>query len=188
MDVSPEQAREALASIEKITRQTRKAIAESGGGRMLIIWGIIWVIGFIGTHYWQNTGYEGLLWMVLNITGAVLTYLNARKTSQRVRQAGESRLGYFWLAIILYAALFLLIQPTIDPRQVVMVFVLMSMLGYVLMGIWLKASVIGWTGVVTTAASLISYLLFSEIFFLLMALFGGGTLIGAGLYISRKWK
>jgi len=187
MDISPEQAREALASIEKITRQTKKAIAQSGGGQMLVIWGSIWVIGFIGTHFMQGTGMEGLLWMVLNSIGAILTYLFTRQASGRIRTQGDNRLGLLWLSLMVYSILLFFVFPTVDPRQIVMVFVLVSMLGYVLMGIWLKAPVIGWTGVLTTIAALISYLFFSEIFFLLMAIFGGGTLIGAGLYILKKW-
>ena len=47
MNISPNEAEEALAAIQKMTQKTRHSIASSGAYIFLIITGIIWLVGFL---------------------------------------------------------------------------------------------------------------------------------------------
>ncbi len=51
MNISPDEAEEALAAIQKMTQKTRHSIASSGAYIFLIITGIIWLVGFLSTQF-----------------------------------------------------------------------------------------------------------------------------------------
>ena len=51
MNISPNEAEEALAVIQKMSQRTRHAIASSNAHISLIITGFVWLIGFLGTQF-----------------------------------------------------------------------------------------------------------------------------------------
>ena len=51
MNLSPDEAEEALAAIQKMTQKTRQSIASSGAYIFLIFTGIIWLVGFVSTQF-----------------------------------------------------------------------------------------------------------------------------------------
>ena len=54
MDISPNEAEEALKAIQIMTQKTRHSIASSGAHISLIITGIVWMIGFLATQFLQG--------------------------------------------------------------------------------------------------------------------------------------
>ncbi|MBK5108310.1 MAG: hypothetical protein JJE12_09265, partial [Anaerolineales bacterium] len=54
MDISPNEAEEALEAIQLITQRTRHSIASSGADISLIITGLVWMIGFLATQFLQG--------------------------------------------------------------------------------------------------------------------------------------
>ncbi len=52
MNISPEEAQEALAAIELTKAKTRKGYGYAG--YYLMIWGTVWFIGFLVSQYQQS--------------------------------------------------------------------------------------------------------------------------------------
>ena len=46
MNISPNEAEEALAAIQKMTQKTRHSIASGGAYITLIVTGIVWLVGY----------------------------------------------------------------------------------------------------------------------------------------------
>ena len=51
MNISPTEAEEALAAIQTMMKKTRRAISSSGAYVFLIIWGVVWLLGFLGSQF-----------------------------------------------------------------------------------------------------------------------------------------
>jgi hypothetical protein len=62
------------------------------------------------------------------------------------------------------------------------------MFGYIAMGLWFRLPPLIGVGAAVTAIALLSYSLLPDYFYLVMALFGGGTLIGHGLFWLGPWR
>jgi hypothetical protein len=137
----------------------------------------------------------GLVWMVLVSLGIACS-LGLGIAEQRrpvVQRAQGRKLGLqillFWTAIIAYAEAlgWLLPLPTMGARQVVIVTIVM--LGYVVLGIWLRSSILSLIGLGVTLATFAGWhWLLPRDFMLWMAVFGGGGLFLPGLYVQLRWK
>jgi hypothetical protein len=76
-------------------------------------------------------------------------------------------------------------QP-IDGKRLAMYIILFVVVGWLAMGLLLSAYAI-WPGLVITALALVAYFLLPGIFYLIMAILGGGGMIALGLYIRSRW-
>lgn len=176
-----------LRVIRQVMEQTRRSIAVGGGGYFMIIWGVVWLVGFLGTQFLEGTA-EGWLWLSVDALGALASVAVGYRLGTRMRVRPGWRLGLFWLALIVYAGLWAWILLPPDGMRLALFIVTAAMFGYVVMGIWLSSQLIAWVGVGVTALALAGYFLLPAYFAAWMALLGGGTLIGSGLYISRRWR
>ena len=50
MEISKEQAQDSLNQIEDVAMRTRRKVAASSAGPILIIWGAIWFVAYLGTY------------------------------------------------------------------------------------------------------------------------------------------
>ena len=50
MEISKQQAQDSLNQIKDVAVQTRRKIASSSVGPILIIWGTIWFVAYLGTY------------------------------------------------------------------------------------------------------------------------------------------
>jgi len=185
-EVSAREAMEALAAVREVERRTKHAISASGGGRIVTVWGFVWVVGFLSSHFLQ--GYPlGWIWFGLNIVGAVATVWIVARTARRVRDPVGPRIGALWLAIVGYGMVWVVLSAPLTGLQVGALLSSIAMFGYVVMGLWLDRAFL-WIGLSVTAAIVAGYFLLPAIFGLWMAVFGGGALIVAGLRIQRRWR
>jgi hypothetical protein len=67
-----------------------------------------------------------------------------------------------------------------------MYIILFVMVGWIAMGLLLSFGSI-WPGVTITALALTGYFLLPGVFYLWMAILGGGGMIALGLYIRSRW-
>lgn len=189
MNLSPDEAEEALAAIQKITQKTRQSLASSGVYISLIITGIIWLVGYVCTQFLpaQTVAW---IWGVLIVVGSTLATVLGLRAGRRVRSPGSSaaakRAGLFWLLLALYAAAFIAITRPADGRQMTLVIILFVMLGQLAMGLLLSFSAVWWA-LPVSALALIGYFFFPGIFYLWMGILGGGGMILMGLYIRSRW-
>ena len=189
MNVSPSEAEEALTAIRSMAQKTRQSIASSGAYITLIATGIVWLIGFMCTQFLQGVVVV-YIWIGLSILGSILGVVLGMRMGKRVRSPSTApiakRIGLFWLLLVLYGiAAIVLARPT-DGKQVTMFVILFIMLGQLAMGLLFSFSFVWWALPVTTLA-LVGYFLLPDIFYLWMAILGGGGMIALGLYIRSRW-
>jgi hypothetical protein len=190
MDVTRNEAEESLAAISATRKRIRSAVANGGAHYYLIMWGIVWFLGFLGSHFLAERA-ATRVWIVLDIIGALGSWGFGMLTSRRVRNARVSttsgRIGLFWLALFAYCALTVWIVKPLDGRQIAMLLTIFAMLGWIAMGFLLSYSLVK-LALFITALAFASYYLLPSYFYLCMAFLGGGTLIGSGLYIRSRWR
>lgn len=191
--ITQDEAREALADIDHIAQLTRKAVAASRMGAILMLWGIVWFLGFALSYGFPRN--SGPIWWVLSSLGMACTvltgFLHHRKDMIRSAQQRKimGQLALFWLAVFTYAMTLLMVFPAHTAVDELAFLVSMFMMAYVLMGIWLKTRLLIGIGLVVTAATLVGRALMPpRAFMLWMAVFGGGGLFVPGLYVKLRWK
>ena len=189
MNISPSEAEEALAAIQTIAKKTRQSIASGGTYITLIVTGVVWLVGFMSTQYLQGE-IVGYVWTGLSILGIIAGSVLGIRRGKRVRSPATApmakRIGLFWLLLIFYGLATIAIARPTDGKQATMLVILFIMLGQMAMGLLFSFSSSWWTLPITILA-LVGYFLLPDIFYLCMALLGGGGMIALGLYIRYRW-
>ncbi len=189
MNITPTEAEQALEAIQVMVRKTQKAISQSGAYYFLIVWGFVWLFGFLSSHFVRGPA-VGYIWAGLDILGGLLSAILGIRLGQKVRSpsglASGKRIGWFWLLLFAYCfSLIMVIQP-VDSKQLAMVIIIFVMIGWIAMGLLLSVTSIWW-GVGITVLALLGYYLLPDFFYIIMAVLGGGGMIGLGLYIRSRW-
>jgi len=187
--MEPNDALEDLRVIRQVMEQTRRSIAVRGGGYFLIIWGVVWLLGFLNSQFLEGP-LVGRIWLALDAVGVIATftigyYLGTRA---RVRTQSAWRWWAFWPALWAYGFFWLWLLRPADSMQAAFFLVTLNLFGFVTMGLWLMSGSLIRIGIGVTILASAGYFLIPAYFFLWMALLGGGTLIGSGVYISRRWR
>ena len=189
MNVSPTEAEEALAAIQRMTQKTRRSISSSGAYVFLIISGIIWLVGFLCTQFLTGE-IVGYIWMGLDILGSDSVHPRSASgwagASAARRQPQRQTNWFFWLLLFFYCIAAIAVARPTDGKQVTMFIILFVMVGRLAMGLLLSFSSIWWA-LPITALALVGYFLLPGIFYLWMAILGGGGMIALGLYIRSRW-
>lgn len=183
MPIHPQEAATALHEITATEQQSHKAYHYQQASPHLILWGIIWVIGYSVT-YFRPRWYP--LWDVL----AVLGFAGSFFISFRTRSKG-SHASFGWcyaatfLAVFLFIAALFAILPPPSPLQIDAFFPLLIALWYALMGIWTRTTRIAVLGFVLGLLTVGGYFWLHQHFPLWMAGVGGGALILGGFWLRR---
>ncbi|MEE9512667.1 MAG: hypothetical protein V3V46_01200 [Anaerolineales bacterium] len=176
------EANESLDVVRQATELTRQAVARAGTGYMLIIWGIVWLVGFLGSQFLGEA--QGYLWLVLDvfaIGGMTVVILKSRR---RVRSTHGKKIGIFWLALFVYGALIFWIAAPIRGNQYLLFITILVSFGYVVMGLWFSPPLL-YIGLSITALAMVGWQLIPAYLGAWLALVGGGGLIASGIYIIR---
>lgn len=189
MDISPNEAKDALDAIQKMTSKTRHSIASSGAYIFLIATGAVWMIGFLSTQFLTGK-LLGAVWVASSVIASVVAVLTGIRNGKRVREPSAGvqgkRAGLFWGLLVLFAiALIAVVHPT-DGKQMTMIIVLFMMIGQMAMGLLLSFSSVWWVLPISILA-LIGYFLLPGIFYLWMGILVGGGMIALGIYIRLRW-
>jgi hypothetical protein len=188
MNISPNEAEQTLADIQAVMKKNKRIISSSGAYQFLILWGTIWLGGFLCSQFIQNQ-WAGYIWMGLDILGGLLSVGIGIRISRRVRTASipsGGRIGAFWGLLFLFCAAAILIVWPIDYKHLSMIIILFVMIGW--NGMSLLFSVVPLKlGLVITALALIGFFFVPHYFFLWIALLCGGGMIAFGFYIRYRW-
>jgi hypothetical protein len=189
MNVSTTEAEEALAAIQDMVKKTRRTISSSGAYLFLIVWGVVWLLGFLGSQFLSPT-IAGYAWMVLDTLGGILSAVLGIRMGRGVRRSTPNttgkRIAVFWLLLFFYCLAAVAVSLPAGGKQLSMYIILFVMVGWIAMGLLLSFGSI-WTGLVITGLALVGYFLLPGIFFLWMAILGGGGMIVLGFYIRSRW-
>jgi hypothetical protein len=189
MSISPDEAEEALATIQRMSQKTRRSIASSGAYIFLIITGIIWLVGFMASQF-MSGAIVAFIWIGMSLFGSALSILLGTRMGRRVRSPSTTvyakRIGIFWLFLVLYGIAAIAVARPADGKQVTMIIILFIMIGQMAMGLMLSFSATWWA-LPITALALAGYFLLPDSFYLWMAILVGGGMIALGLYIHSRW-
>jgi hypothetical protein len=189
MDISPQEAQQALETIQIMVDKTRRSISNSGAYIFLMIWGLIWLIGFSANHFLTGKT-VGVVWGILDSLGGILSVIMGVRLGHKFRSSSGNQtgkqIGWFWLLLAVYCGILLLVASPADMKQGSMIIVIFVMIGWIAMGLLLSMTSVWW-GLAITALALIGYFLLPGIFYLWMAVLGGGGMIVLGFYIRNRW-
>jgi hypothetical protein len=175
-----EEIRQALVLVDQTSQKVRRALLRDSFAPFAILWGTIWVVGFSTSALFPAVA--GILWIALDIVGLVASVVLGKQYSRRVLSPNGLRLFWSWIALVGYLGLVLFLARPLPPLRADMLLVIIIMAGYVIQGIWLwRGQLI--IGLVITAVTLLGGWFLPDYYLWLMALLGGGTLLGTGLYL-----
>jgi hypothetical protein len=92
MNISPSEAEEALAAIQAMMRKTRRAISSSGAYLFLLVWGVVWLLGFLGSQFLRSD-LSGYAWMVLDTLGGIVSAVLGIRMGRGVRSSSPALSG-----------------------------------------------------------------------------------------------
>jgi hypothetical protein len=188
MNISSTEAEENLAAIQIMMQKTRHSIASGGTYITLIVTGVVWLFGFLSTQFVPEI--SGYVWTVGSILGTILGTVLGFRMGKRVRSPSTAptakRIGLFWLLLVFYGIATIAVARPTDGKQATIFIVLFIMLGQLAMGLLFSFSSVWWA-LPITALALVGYFLLPGIFYLWMAVLGGGGMIALGFYIRYKW-
>jgi hypothetical protein len=189
MNLSPNEAEEALATIQAMMKKSRHTFASSGAYIFLIVTGIIWLVGFLSTQFLTGQ-IVGYIWVGMSLLGTAVAILLGIRMGKRVRSpsanSSAKRAVIFWVLLVFYGVATIAIARPTDGKQVTMFIILFIMVGQLAMGLLFSFASVWWP-LPITALVLISYFLLPGFFYLWMSLLGGGGMIVLGLYIRSRW-
>ena len=189
MNISPNEAEEALVAIQRTMQKSRHSFASSGAYIFLIFTGIVWLVGFLATQFLSGA-IVAYIWIGMSLLASVLSILFGTRMGRRVRGPSTAvyakRIGLFWLLLVFYGIAAIAIARPTDGKQVTMFVILFTMLGQLAMGLLFSFSSTWWA-LPITALALVGYFLLPDFFYLWMAVLGGGGMIALALYIRSRW-
>jgi hypothetical protein len=189
MNVTPDEAEEALADIQSVMRKTRRSIANSNAHISLIVTGCVWMIGFLSTQFLSGV-VVAYIWIVLSVSGSALAAILSMRSSKQVRSplAAETakRIGLTWVLLAIFCVAAIAVTWPLDGKQVTALIVLFVLVGWLEMGLLLSITSI-WPGLIIIVLVLTGYFLLPGIFYLWIAILGGGGMIALGVYIRTRW-
>jgi hypothetical protein len=192
MNISRQDAAEALASVEIADRRMDTLRAYRDAAPFLQVWGIVWFIANVATDFWPH--HDAKVWMLATCLGCLasagIVIWHVRR-SLRVglysrAQRHRIRLGFAMLGItvLAYFASMALVLGHLDARQSNAFISLFWAFTYMAAGAWLGPRLFV-TGAVAVLGIVTGYLYIHEHFALWMAFFAGGALMLAGFWLRR---
>lgn len=199
--MSTEEAQQALAETETVAKATRLAAALAGADLVVMMWGLIWLAGFLWSHWvtvreWPNWSHGA--WFLIIAAGVISTIMIEKRREAPVKNTTGKRIGFFWFFLYLYCYLGLaILGPSLDAvrlnstvcgaKTMAALNTVVPMFAYVVMGLWLEQSYFVYIGLGLTALTGVAFFAFNPIFFPLMAFAGGGILFGSGVWMRIRW-
>jgi hypothetical protein len=188
MNISGSDAAAALGVIERTERRTHEAAGYAVASPHLILWGLIWIAGYIASGL-LPVGQWGLAWIPLDVFGiGGSIYLGVRAAAYRRPGSATSRTGarasLAALAIGAFILSLYVVYGVPRPDTILILPALVMGLVYTLVGLFTLQR-FAWIGFAIFIASMAGYFLAHPILPYWLAAVGGGGLLLAGLWLRR---
>ena len=183
------EALESLKIIDEAMAQTRRAIAHSGSGYFFIIWGIVWLVGFLGNELLVPP-VAGYLWLALDVLGLAGSVIVGIRMNRQVRSPEGKRTGLraaaLWGLLMVYGVvLYWAASP--PPDRFSLFVTLFIGFAYAIAGLWISTPLL-LTGLGISALAAIVWIAAPGLLPYALSLLGGGGMIAVGAYMLRAWK
>jgi hypothetical protein len=190
INITDQQAKESLEMIQQTTAKIKKAKA-SYASPWLILWGALWIAVYTACHFFGQ--HSNLIFTGMGIIGSIgsglLVWRDKTKTPLRDTSSNplDKKILRFWGFLALYVVIWIMIVRP-DSFELNVVIVTAVMFAYVVMGLFYEVKLMIILGIFVTAITLLAYFFFKEYYCLLIAGFGGGSLLGTGIYMRLMWR
>ncbi len=180
-----ERALDDLKIIRQIMKRTRRREGKIAG-RIMILWGAIWFTGFLGNQFLPSNT-TAWLWPVLDTIGAVVSVGIEIRAGRRndVHSPVSLSMLLYWLALFTFDGLLLWLFHLHTSRDLTLLFTLSVALAFVQLGIFTYWAISG-IGVLIAVFVTAAVILLPGYLDLVMALLGGGLLVGSGAWLMRS--
>jgi uncharacterized membrane protein YjgN (DUF898 family) len=182
MGLSPQDALAALNDVEAADARARASQANRAGAPYLLIWGAVWVVGYVLSGLLPGK-LIGPTWLGVSLVGVVAMGLLPRRTGADAKDRGLA-MTICYLAIFAFiGATYWVMRPTQGDQYMVYPALMVGLI-YTLMGS-LRRTRIMWIGAAVFVLSLIGYAFLRPVLPFWLAAVGGGGLILGGLWLRR---
>ena len=185
VNISPEEAAEALNGIEASRRAMRSLVRAHRGHMFLWLWGGVWMAssvlnGWDERRFWFPAAC--LFWV-----GLLATFAIAYAQRGQFRSPFDRRFLAVCATLLLfgYGVWPVLLGWPHSAKAGYAYGTLLWMQVYVVAGIWFDNYWL-WIGIVMTALILAGFILFPGAFWV-FSLLGGATMVGTGFYVRHFW-
>jgi hypothetical protein len=183
MTLDPKEAAASLGDIEAVERRTRETLFYFGNSPVLILWGVLYVAGYLLTWFRPQLSLYG--WLIVDLIGVAGTYAVVwPRISPAQRRAHGWRWAGTFIALFVFGEILMVEMWPVTTRSVLVFWPTLVMFGYVLAGIWLGRFYI-YFGVVEVALILLGYFLAGAWLAPWMAVAVGGGFLAGGLWLRR---
>src|SRR5260370_17880477 len=144
MNVTPEEAQEALAAIQQTTVKTRRGLAYYAYQQ--ILWGVLWFVGCVIRQFGQPARLKWI-WIVMPILGVIGSAIVGISQGRRMRITPDSRLAFISSRVGMFFGIlygfgiiwFVVLQP-LKALQIALFWITLVMFGYIVAGAGLRVS------------------------------------------------
>lgn len=178
MELTPKDARNALLAADSAASVS---IGATGGPSMLIVWGVVAILGFLGSQFIHAPDVRDTLWAVLLVIANILSAILGQRIGGRVRSRSGLRIALLSMCVFAYAVVWILIARPLSWQQTSLLATSALLMLYIAIGLWVEAPLLLWIGGIGTADALSGYLFLHQWFGLWMALTIGGGFITVGV-------
>ncbi len=186
MQLTPQEAAAALAEVESARAAMRHIIREHRGHWYLWIWGAAWIAMPAAAQVLGDSATRLFPWICL--VAGVLSFAVGFIQRRQIKLPSDGRCFGMFFAVVFFAVLFpfvLHVRP--EPKELYAYVCLVAMQNYVIAGLWTDTYLL-WLGLFVTALILVGFFLLPGIFWLWMAVCGGGSLVLTGFYVRHFWR
>lgn len=181
MTLSKSEAADALRDIAQTERRSFSAYGYKSAAPHLILWGVVWIVGYGGTYLFPQ--WSAWFWPAVALIGAFASTLIGMHSKPKGEVRFSWRIFFTWIAALGGIVSILSIFYPFNGMQIGSLFPLVIGWSYVILGIWM-----GWrfalAGLAIVALTLFGFFRLSpEDFLLCMTFLGGAILIGTGLWL-----
>jgi hypothetical protein len=158
-----------------------------GAAYHFIVWGLIWLVGFAITHFADRlpAAVGAWHWLVLNLVGNAFSLSFGYRMRKAFKTLPHDGIGTIWILFLAFGALGAFFVRPAGDREGTMLIIIITMLWMSVMGALVNRALL-WMAVGVTALSAVSDWLFADVFYLVLALGGGGALIATGIYLLKR--
>jgi len=178
MPIDRDEASNLLADVAGMERRTKEFLIYSRVSNSFLLWGGIWFVGYICTHFFRQDA--GWIWIGLNLFGIVASIALARRV-RRTHGYFQWRIPAIVVTFIAFGALWLNLGHFGWREQTAFWPTLFSF-ALILFGMWVGRALII-AAFVLTVLTLVGYWATGDFYDVWMAVVGGGALIGIGLWL-----
>jgi hypothetical protein len=181
MSISREDAQSALSQIDQTTERSRDMKGYRIVGPVLILWGVIWVVGYCGMGLLPDTQW-GRLWLGLDVVGMALSLIVLRRDKASAGSTGKAAIATVTIIAFEAATQHFFHASSVGPYLIYPG--LVCGFAYIMLGLW-RMRRLAWIGAAMFVASFAGIYLFHQGLTYWMAAVGGIGLVLGGFWLRK---